>query len=182
MSFMAINSDAMDLSIANEEPVESKETAMSPKSPHPEEQLSEVRHLRHYSQEYLLTFSILQSEYPSPTPTPRKRSRKKSTTDAYEQESPSKKTKSKSPKKAIGLGPIPTSYHEACDGDKLLIRMKEVDNKPWAEIKKVLEEITGTNMGTGLPTRYSRMKANFVVFEAGDVRFLSSLPRFKWDQ
>lgn len=163
----------MDLSIAKEEPVESNETAMSPNSPPPEEQLSEVRHLPRCSQAYTLTSSILQSESPAPTPTSKKRSRKKNTAiDADEQESPTKKTKTKSPKKTVGLGPIPTSYEEACDGDKLLIRMKEVDNKPWAEIKKALEEITGTNVGTGLHVRYSRMKANFVVFEKGDVRFL----------
>lgn len=47
--------------------------------------------------------------------------------------------------------------------------MKEVENKPWAEIKRALEEITGTNLGTGLHVRYARMKANFVVFEKGDV-------------
>ncbi|ODM14569.1 hypothetical protein SI65_10055 [Aspergillus cristatus] len=146
----------MDVSIAKEEPVDSNETAMSPESPPPEEQDSEF-------------------ESPAPTPTPKKRFRKKNAaTDPGDQgcESPTKKTKTKSPKKPVGLGPIPTSYEEASDEDKLLIRMKEVDNKPWAEIKKALEEITGTELGAGLHVRYSRMKANFVVFEKGDEQVL----------
>lgn len=87
-------------------------------------------------------------------------------------ESPTKKAKSKSPSKKSGaLGPIPASYEEASAEDKLIIQMKEVEGKTWADIKKSLEEITGAKMGGGIHVRYARKKANFVVFDKSDVRF-----------
>jgi len=164
MSFTAIKNDAMDFSITKNESVELNETTMSSKSPPPEEQDSGVRHFPHYSQGYSLIYSILHNKFPALTPTPKKRSCKENTTTAAEDqgsESPTKKTKIKSPHKALGLGPIPTSYEEASDEDKLLIRMKEIE--------RALEEITSTNLGAGL---HVRMKANLVVFQKGDVCFL----------
>lgn len=54
----------------------------------------------------------------------------------------------------------------------MIIRMKEVEGKPWADIRKALEDITGTNLGRStLQIRYTRMKANFVVFDKVDVRW-----------
>lgn len=94
-------------------------------------------------------------------------------------ESPNKEAKSKSPSKKSGvLGPIPSSYEEASAEDKMIIQMKEVEGKAWADIKKALEEITGAKMGGGIHVRYARMKANFVVFDKGDVCFYSSSSPF----
>jgi len=50
----------------------------------------------------------------------------------------------------------------------LLIRLKD-ENKPWAEITKALEDITGVTLGAGLRARYARIKANLIGFEEGDV-------------
>lgn len=106
--------------------------------------------------------------------TPKKRG-KKQTTDANgaeEHDSPTKKTKRSPSKKTGALGPIPATYDEATAEDKMIIRMKEVEGKPWADIRKALEDITGTKIGgSTLQIRYTRMKANFVVFNKDDVRW-----------
>ena len=91
-------------------------------------------------------------------------------------ESPSKKTKRSPTKKAGAMGPIPATYEEASSEDKMLIRMREVDGKSWPEIRKKLEDITQAKIGaSSLQIRYTRMKANFVVFEQDDVCILSFL-------
>ncbi|OJJ80772.1 uncharacterized protein ASPGLDRAFT_832615 [Aspergillus glaucus CBS 516.65] len=127
----------------------------------------------------------------TPVPTPRKRTRNKTTTNDttdeseseqnHEQTSPSKKPKPKSPsksptKRTPGLGPIPNSYEQASNEDKLLIRLKD-ENKPWTEITKALEDITGMTLGAGLRSRYARIKANLVGFEEGDGPILFELKK-----
>lgn len=80
-------------------------------------------------------------------------------------------TPTKKSKKTNPLGPMPASYEEANEADRLIIHMKEKEGKSWAEIKKVLETTTGVPLGgSTLQVRYGRMKANFVVFEKDDVR------------
>lgn len=105
--------------------------------------------------------------------TPSKRSRGKQHEDIADsdQESPSKKGKAGTPsKRGKGLGPIPTSYEEASEEDRMIIRMREKEGKGWAEIRQVIEDITGVKLGgTTLQNRYTRVKANFVVFEETDV-------------
>lgn len=65
--------------------------------------------------------------------------------------------------------PIPTSYESAGKADRMLLHMKDVEGKGWAEIKAAWEAMTGIKVGgTTLSTRYIRMKANFVVFEDDD--------------
>lgn len=87
-----------------------------------------------------------------------------------ENESPTKKSMAKSPGKKAGLGPIPTSYEDASEEDRLIIKMREKDGQGWLDIRKVIEENTGVNFGgSSLSNRYGRMKANFTVFEKEDV-------------
>lgn len=89
-----------------------------------------------------------------------------------ENESPTKKSKAKSPGKKTGLGPIPPRYDEANEEDRLIIKMREKDGQGWADIRKVIEEITGVKLGSSsLSNRYGRMKANFTVFEKEDVHW-----------
>lgn len=115
--------------------------------------------------------------------TPRKRGRGKPPkanpdNNASDQapDTPSKKTKASPSKRSNPLGPIPATYEEASAEDKLIIRLKEVEGKAWSEIKKVLEEVTGATLGgSTLQVRYTRMKANFVVFETDDVSYFWSL-------
>ena len=53
-----------------------------------------------------------------------------------------------------------------------MLRMRGTENKPWAEIKDVLEGITGASLvGGSIRVRYARIKANLVVFEKEDVSF-----------
>ncbi|ODM14571.1 hypothetical protein SI65_10057 [Aspergillus cristatus] len=107
------------------------------------------------------------------TSTPKKRVREKTQTTMGENESPTKKSKAKSPGKKAGLGPIPTSYDEASEEDKLIIKMREKDGQGWSDIRKVIEEITGVKFGgSSLSNRYGRMKANFTVFEKEDADYL----------
>lgn len=112
--------------------------------------------------------------------TPRKRGRKpkakkeegeeSDSDDNGQTSSPTKKADKGSPsKRSRGLGPIPASYEEAGEADRLLLKMKDEEGKPWAVITEVLEGIAGCKLA-GLSTRYSRIKANFVVFPKEDVR------------
>lgn len=53
--------------------------------------------------------------------------------------------------------------------------MSEKEGKGWAEIHRVIEDITGVKLGGNmLPKRYSRLKANFVIFEETDVCCVST--------
>ncbi|KAK2865229.1 hypothetical protein FQN49_003778 [Arthroderma sp. PD_2] len=120
--------------------------------------------------------------------TPRKRGRKpKEATDTSgaitaeeaddEAETPSKKkrgtpakgTPSKGTPGKAGKRPLPNSIEEATDEDKMLLRMKDEENKPWSEIRAAWEEATGEAVGgSTLSGRYQRIKANFTVFTAED--------------
>ncbi|KKA23717.1 hypothetical protein T310_2257 [Rasamsonia emersonii CBS 393.64] len=132
----------------------------------------------------------------TPTPTPRKRGRKKAvptntatnpTTSAEAEEdenetelenkqttTPSKKTKTTTrsgattPKKEISI-----SYESASKEDRMLIRMREVEGKSWAEISTAWEAMTGVKTASGtLCKRYSRLRANLAVFKDEDVERL----------
>ncbi|PGH00125.1 hypothetical protein AJ79_08308 [Helicocarpus griseus UAMH5409] len=122
--------------------------------------------------------------------TPRKRGRKaagEKTNDenGNEDESPTKKQKTPKggkggaagDKAKAGVRPIPTSYENAGPEDRMLLRMKDDENKPWTEIRQAWEEITGEKIGgSTLSGRYARIKANFVVFKEDDEQ---RLLRFK---
>ena len=117
----------------------------------------------------------IQNEAPS-TPQKRPRAKKQAidfdptNADDDENESPSKKTKRSPTKKGGVMGPIPATYEEASSEDKMMIRMREVDGKSWAEIRKMLEDTMQAKIGaSSLQIRYKRMKANFVVFDQDDV-------------
>lgn len=108
--------------------------------------------------------------------TPRKRGRKPKKTEEKDSDdngpapSPTKKADKGSPsKRSRGLGPIPASYGEAGEADRLLLKMKDDEGKTWAVITEALEELAGCKLA-GLSTRYARIKANFVVFPKEDVR------------
>ena len=111
--------------------------------------------------------------------TPRKRGRKDATNDtgcggevAGKDESPTKRKRA-SPKKPIAKvtqRPLPTSYENASPEDKMLLRMKDEENKSWADIRKAWEDLTGDKVGNStLSGRYARIKANFVTFHDEDV-------------
>lgn len=75
-------------------------------------------------------------------------------------DTPTKKTK-----RLNSLGPLPATYEEASEEDKLIIHLKETEGNSWPEIKKALETVTGMTLGIStVPVRYGRMEANFVVF------------------
>lgn len=92
-------------------------------------------------------------------------------TDDNDDDNPSPTKKAKSPSKRSGaMGPIPLTYEEAGPADRTMLHMRETENKPWGEIRKVLEEMTGAKLGgSTLQNRYSRIKVNFVVFNKEDV-------------
>lgn len=109
--------------------------------------------------------------------TPRKRNRKKAVEnngDAMDEDtepSPSKKGKA-TPKRSATI-PIPNSYEMAGPEDRMMLRMKDVENRSWKEIQAAWEDMTGAKVADGsLTARYRRMKANFVVFADGDVSCL----------
>ncbi|EEP81402.1 predicted protein [Uncinocarpus reesii 1704] len=88
------------------------------------------------------------------------------TKEHLDEDSPQKKAKSTPGKKGR---PIPTSYDAACEEDKMLLRLKDQENKTWAEIASAWKEMTGeAAKGTTLSTRYMRIKANFIVLSKED--------------
>lgn len=67
---------------------------------------------------------------------------------------------------------MPTSYENASPEDKMLLRMKDDENKSWAEIRQAWEEMTGEKVGgSTLCGRYGRIKANLMDFTPEDVSF-----------
>ncbi|KAK2787247.1 hypothetical protein FQN52_007336 [Onygenales sp. PD_12] len=118
--------------------------------------------------------------------TPRKRGRKPATEKATsedddDEESPTKKARGGGPKekaakaggsekgKKPGSRAMPTSYENASPEDRMLLRMKDEEGKPWGEIRAAWEEMTGEKVGgSTLSGRYARIKANFVVFNPDD--------------
>ncbi|OJD18313.1 hypothetical protein AJ78_01626 [Emergomyces pasteurianus Ep9510] len=115
--------------------------------------------------------------------TPRKRGRKSAAgkangADDNEDESPTKKQRTPAKggkggasgeKGKAGSRPMPTSYENASPEDRMLLRMKDDENKPWAEIRQAWEVMTGEKVGgSTLSGRYGRIKANFVVFTPED--------------
>ncbi|KAI9372648.1 hypothetical protein BJX61DRAFT_542518 [Aspergillus egyptiacus] len=122
------------------------------------------------------------TETPTNTPakeTPRKRGRKANTT------TPSKKPKASTSKGQdadnnnttttndtaspagtpgrAALPPIATSIANASDEDKMILRLRDEENKPWPEITKTFQAETGIKVGgSTLRMRYNTMKANFV--------------------
>lgn len=89
------------------------------------------------------------------------------------QQTPTKKPKTSPSKRSGPLGPIPTSYEDATHEDKMIIQMREVEGKSWAEIRAVVGKRTGASFGaSSLQIRYSRMKANFIVISEEEVWIL----------
>ncbi|KAF3482692.1 uncharacterized protein GIQ15_02016 [Arthroderma uncinatum] len=92
---------------------------------------------------------------------------------------PGKATPSKGTPSKAGKRPLPNSLEEASEEDKMLLRMKDEENKPWGEIKAAWEAATGEPIGgSTLSGRYQRIKANFTVFTNDDA---TALVQFKKD-
>ncbi|KAI1936915.1 hypothetical protein LOZ66_004424 [Ophidiomyces ophidiicola] len=111
------------------------------------------------------------NEDKAPT-TPRKRGRKPAASreaaggeekiKSEEDVTPSKKPK-QSPAKRTPR-PIPTSLDAASMEDKMLLRLRDEQSKPWTEIAHAWNELTGEETkGTTLSTRYMRIKASLAV-------------------
>ncbi|EZF28518.1 hypothetical protein H109_04304 [Trichophyton interdigitale MR816] len=114
--------------------------------------------------------------------TPRKRGRKAKAGDATggaiaeeaddEAETPSKKkraTPAKGTPSKAGKRALPSNFEEASEEDKMLLRMKDEENKPWNEIRSAWEKATGETVGgSTLSNRYQRIKANFTIFSSED--------------
>ncbi|KAL5356787.1 hypothetical protein BJX96DRAFT_171929 [Aspergillus floccosus] len=107
----------------------------------------------------------LASPAETPAETPKKRGSKNATAtgtadENAEAESSPKKTKASPAKKS--LGPIPTSFEAAGVTDRMILRMRDQENRNWGEITKAYVEYTGHQVGgSTLRMRYTTMKANF---------------------
>ncbi|RJE27220.1 hypothetical protein PHISCL_00461 [Aspergillus sclerotialis] len=123
------------------------------------------------------------------TVTPKKRGKKNQTAapSTPASDTPSKKAKV-TPAKLI---PLPNTYEEAGPEDRMILRMRDVEGRSWGEIAAAWEEMTGSKPGrSSLGTRYSRMKANFVVFNPEHMPILlnakkeieSQLESMKWQK
>ncbi|PGH14775.1 hypothetical protein AJ80_05819 [Polytolypa hystricis UAMH7299] len=133
----------------------------------------------------------VKKEKPKTPATPRKRGRKPAAAptaaedgsgeDDAEATTPSKKKRTTPAKSKTAAGdkkkaeqrPMPTSYENASPEDKMLLHMKDNENKPWAEIRQAWESMTGEKVGgSTLSGRYARIKANFVTFATEDETIL----------
>lgn len=92
------------------------------------------------------------------------------------QESPST-TKTGTPRKraavtkdkAVARG-LPTSMKECSEADRMLLHMKDVEGKPWADIRAAWKTMTNQETASStLPNRYNRLKANLMELKEGDV-------------
>ncbi|OOF94879.1 hypothetical protein ASPCADRAFT_406720 [Aspergillus carbonarius ITEM 5010] len=82
-------------------------------------------------------------------------------------ESPSKKSKA-TPKKTK-LPPIPTSLDVATISDKLILRLRDEEQRGWNDITKEWVALTGIQVGgSTLRMRYTTMKSNFVEMDGED--------------
>lgn len=91
-------------------------------------------------------------------------------------ESPTKKTRVAAGRKTR---PIPTSYETASDEDKMILRLKDQENRSWAEIAHAWTEMTGEQTKVkSLSTRYIRIKANLAVLSKEHVCNLGTLVSF----
>ncbi|KAL4865371.1 hypothetical protein BDV12DRAFT_200214 [Aspergillus spectabilis] len=72
------------------------------------------------------------------------------------------------------LPPIPTSLAKAGVEDRLILRLRDQENRPWAEINKVFVATTGIKVGSStLRMRHTTMKANFAgITEEDEFRLL----------
>ncbi|OJJ07094.1 hypothetical protein ASPVEDRAFT_357223 [Aspergillus versicolor CBS 583.65] len=96
----------------------------------------------------------------SATTTPSKKSKKDSgSTDDGE---PSTPGNAGTPSRAT-LPPIPATLAAAGPEDTMILRLRDEENRPWAEINKIFVEATSIKVGgSTLRMRYTTMKANFV--------------------
>ncbi|PYI09884.1 hypothetical protein BO78DRAFT_404759 [Aspergillus sclerotiicarbonarius CBS 121057] len=83
------------------------------------------------------------------------------------------KSSSTTPKKTK-LPPIPTSFEAATISDKLILRLRDEEQRGWDEINKQWMALMGITVGkTTLRMRYTTMKSNFVEMDGEDeVRML----------
>ncbi|KAJ9409641.1 hypothetical protein DTO045G8_2567 [Paecilomyces variotii] len=96
--------------------------------------------------------------------TPQKRGRKRGSETAPDSPTPVKKAKATPEKRAI-----PTSYEQVGRDDRLLLHMKDKENKTWPEITEAWVAMTGIQVSDStLRKRYTRLKANFVTFTPDD--------------
>ncbi|KAL4992733.1 hypothetical protein BDW68DRAFT_172761 [Aspergillus falconensis] len=122
--------------------------------------------------EVINTYTTPVSTAKQGTPTSSKRTRKPATS-----KTPYKKSKKETDTDAgngIGtpeggtparaaLPPIPTSLATASEMDRMILRLRDEEKQPWAQINKLFTEETGIKVGsTTLRLRWSTMKANFV--------------------
>lgn len=64
---------------------------------------------------------------------------------------------------------IPTCWEEASAADRMLVTMKG-KGAEWGNIRESWKEMTGQDTAIGtLPSRYTRVKANLMRLEEGDV-------------
>jgi len=111
----------------------------------------------------------------SATTTPSKKSKKDSgSTDDGEPSTPGNAT---TPSRAT-LPSIPASLAAAGPEDRMILRLRDEENRPWTEINKLCVEATNIKVGgSTLRMRYTTMKANFVGISEEDVCLYLSLSR-----
>ncbi|EME85677.1 uncharacterized protein MYCFIDRAFT_122067, partial [Pseudocercospora fijiensis CIRAD86] len=71
-------------------------------------------------------------------------------------------------KKIAQTRPIPRSYDECDEADKMLLELRD-DGGDWKDIRPKWTELTGEGTAPStLPNRYARIKSNLTVIEEGD--------------
>lgn len=102
-----------------------------------------------------------------PPVTPQKRGKKSAEPGSSAKKA--KATPTSSTKKAASI-PIPNSFEEAGPEDRMLLHLRDKDNKQFSEIAKKWNIMTGASTTAGsLKSRYQRIKAKFVTFDPDHV-------------
>jgi len=72
---------------------------------------------------------------------------------------------------------LPAFMQEACEADKMLLHMKDVQHKSWSEIRKTWTAMTGQETaGSTLPSRYRRLKARRILVPTAMRAPIPSIP------
>jgi len=84
-------------------------------------------------------------------------------------------TKSGTTNKRIMSCDLPTCIGECSEAERMLLYMKEVENKPWVDIRSTWKLMTGQVIAPStLHSRYKRIKANLMEPEEGNVSIATS--------
>ncbi|KAL1305420.1 hypothetical protein AAFC00_002306 [Neodothiora populina] len=102
---------------------------------------------------------------------------KKSASSTQEKDEDHKDAAARADNMVVGFKPIPRSFEECDEADKMMIRMRD-EGQDWQTIKEKYDAMSGATYGhSTLPTRYERLKMNFAIVRDEDASIILTVKR-----